>query len=303
LSRMRDFPQQMPFRVQHPTARPTPYLFNSPHSGRIYPPAFCQMSCLDDFTLRLSEDRFVDLIFAPLVQYGASVMLADFPRAYLDVNREAFELDASMFNEPLPDFVPPPGLRVKAGFGSIARLVSADKPIYDHKLPTKEALDRIDSIYQPYHLCLHRQLQILCRKHGFAVLIDCHSMPGKKHHHPSQSQVDIVLGDAHGRACSPVLIERAEQLLHQSGLKVVRNQPYAGGYITSHYGQPANNIHALQIEINRNLYLDPHSLQPNDGFAPLCAIMLEFGRCLMQLDNSALNHTAIVSARENPARV
>jgi len=288
LSRIRDFPQQMPFRVEKPTARSTPYLFNSPHSGRIYPPAFCQMSCLDDFTLRLSEDRFVDLIFSPLVQYGASVMLADFPRAYLDVNREAFELDASMFSDPLPDFVPPPGLRVKAGFGSVARIVSAGKPIYDHKLPAKEALDRIHSIYQPYHLCLQRQLQILHRTHGFAILIDCHSMPGKRHRQSSPSQTDIVLGDAHGRACSPALIERAEKLLRESGLTVVRNQPYAGGYITSHYGQPASNIHALQIEINRDLYLDPHSLQPNDDFAPLCATMLEFGRRLMQLDNQAL---------------
>jgi len=283
LSRIRDFPDRIPFRVTRPTRGESPYLFNSPHSGRIYPRAFRQMSCLDDFTLRLSEDRFVDHIFSPLVDEGATFMEADFPRAYLDVNRSAFELDGAMFIDPLPDFVPSPSLRAEAGFGSVARIVSAGKPIYDHKLPLREALDRISSLYHPYHLCLKHELQALRQRHGFAILIDCHSMPGKGHSLSSHMQMDIVLGDVHGRSCAPALTEAAEKLLRDFGFKVVRNQPYAGGYITCHYGQPANNIHALQIEINRDLYLDPYSLEPHDGFAPLCAHMLAFGRNLMQL--------------------
>jgi len=279
-----DINRALILHLARPTQESTPYLFNSPHSGRIYPQFFKQMSCLDDFSLRLSEDRFVDLMFSPLVDEGATFMAAHFPRAYLDVNREAFELDATMFTEPLPAFVPPPSLRVKAGFGSIARIVSAGKAIYDHKLPVKEALDRIRYLYKPYHNCLNRELQNLRTIHGLAILIDCHSMPGKGGTHPSQISPDIILGDAHGRACAPVLMDRAEKLLCDLGYRVVRNHPYAGGYITCHYGKPFENIHALQIEINRDLYLDPQSLEKNDGFKPLCDNMLEFGRCLIQSD-------------------
>jgi len=284
MSRIRDFPDGMPFRVTAPVSHSTPYLFNSPHSGRLYPQAFRQMSCLDDFTLRLSEDRFVDEIFGALVHYGATFMVADFPRAYLDVNRSAFELDASMFTEPLPAFVPAPSLRAEAGFGCVARIVAAGCAIYDHKLPIEEALDRITSLYQPYHLCLRRTLQALCKRHGFAVLIDCHSMPGKKHTNPSQTRADIVLGDDHGCSCSPYLTDAAESLLRDLGLNVTRNQPYSGGYITCHYGRPTQNIHALQIEINRDLYLDSHLLEKNSGFEPLCALMVTFGRRLMMLE-------------------
>jgi len=280
----RDFPDKIPFRIEKPRGQTTPYLFNSPHSGRLYPLVFRQMSCLDEFTLRLSEDRFVDEMFAPLVHQGATFMAAEFPRAYLDVNREAFELDATMFAEPLPDFVPMPSARVEAGFGSIARLVSAGHAIYDHKLPVREALDRITSLYQPYHSCLRQILRNLHAAHGFAVLIDCHSMPGKSRGQTGQKLPDIILGDAHGCACSPFLTEEAEKFLRGIGFKVARNQPYAGGYITYHYGRPQEGIHALQIEINRDLYLEPHSLEKNSGFEPLCAMMLEFGRHLMQLE-------------------
>jgi len=288
VSRYRDFPDKLPFRILRPVQGSTPYLFNSPHSGRIYPSAFKQMSCLDDFSLRLSEDRFVDLIFSPLVHQGARFMEADFPRAYLDVNREAFELDPAMFCDPLPAFVPPASLRAKAGFGCVAGIVSAGKTIYDHKLSTKEALDRIHSLYCPYHRCLAQELHAVRKVHGFAVLIDCHSMPGKERSQLTQNQPDIILGDAHGRACAPALTDRVEKLLRDLGYHVVRNQPYAGGYITCHYGRPVDNIHALQIEINRDLYLDPHSLEKNSGFAPLCADMLEFGRALMRSDMQSL---------------
>jgi len=288
-----DFANGLPFRVAKPDAgaRPVggansdagakPYLFNSPHSGRHYSKIFRQMSCLDDHSLRLSEDRFVDLIFAPLVDDGAVFMAADFPRAYMDVNREAFELDASMFIEPCPDIMSIPSLRVQAGFGSVARLVRADKEIYDHKLSWGEALERITTLYHPYHRCLEQQLNELRAAHGYAVLIDCHSMPGMG---PGTGP-DIILGDRYGCSCAPALTDWAEKLLRDFGFDVIRNQPYAGGYITSHYGRPADALHALQIEINRDLYLDPHSLEENSGFASLCATIVEFGRQLMQLDS------------------
>jgi len=284
MSLERDFPHALPFRLITPQRGGMPYLFNSPHSGRNYPATFRQMSCLDAFDLRLSEDRFVDHLFAGLVNAGATVMLAEFPRAYLDVNREACELDASMFADRLPDFVPSPTLRVAAGFGCVPRLVAADKPIYDHKLPSAEALGRITSLYRPYHRCLEAALQALKNRYGYAILIDCHSMPGQSRVlEGEEAQPDMILGDVYGRSCSAALTNHASAVLEEMGYHVRRNQPYAGGYITCHYGQPASNIHAMQIEINRDLYLDPYSLEPHDGFAPLCAHMLAFGRDLMQL--------------------
>jgi len=287
LNQIRDFLQNLPFSVVRPEKNKTPYLFNSPHSGRCYSTSFRQMSCLDDFDLRLSEDRYVDLIFAPLIHSGATFMEAYFPRAYLDVNREAFELDALMFDEPLPAFVPSPSFRVEAGFGSVPRVVSAGKAIYDHKLPISEALGRLNLFYHPYHRCLAQELQQLKAEYGFAILIDCHSMPGQARlsqaaHSRCQHSPDIILGDAHGRACSPALISRAETVLQDLGFHVVRNRPYAGGYITCHYGRPLNHIHALQIEINRDLYLDPTTLKRHDGFKPLCDKMLKFGAQLIK---------------------
>jgi len=292
MSLERDFPDGLPFRIIRPQEERGPYLFNSPHSGRNYPPAFCQMSCLDMFDLRLSEDRFVDFFFAPLVKEGACVMLAEFPRAYLDVNREAFELDAAMFEDRLPNFVPAPTLRVAAGFGCVPRLVAAGKPIYNHKLPSYEALGRIASLYRPYHHCLEAELRALKARYGYAVLIDCHSMPGcGSSFEGKRPAPDIILGDVYGRSCAPILTNHASLVFEEMGYHVVRNQPYAGGYITSHYGRPLQHIHALQIEINRNLYLERETLAVNSRFETVKAHMVEFGRRLMDMAQNIFDQT------------
>jgi len=211
-------------------------------------------------------------------------MMADFPRAYLDVNREFFELDADMFEDRLPNFVAAPTLRVAAGFGCLPRLVALGKPIYNHKLPSSEALGRISSIYRPYHQHLEEELRALKARYGYAVLIDCHSMPGQSLSLTGEKQqADMILGDVYGRSCAPALTNHASMLLEEMGYHVARNQPYAGGYITSHYGRPLQHIHALQLEINRNLYLERETLAINACFDRLQVRMVEFGRRLMAM--------------------
>ncbi|WP_246708146.1 N-formylglutamate amidohydrolase [Bartonella sp. HY038] len=282
-----DFGGQLPFRIMRPHNQTVPFFFNSPHSGRQYPASFLQMSRLNDFDIRLSEDRYVDLIFGSVPQFGAPLMLADFPRAYLDVNREPFELDHQMFEEALPNFVPKPSPRVLAGLGSVPKIVAQGKNIYAGRISAKAALNRIEHIYQPYHTCLDFELQQIKAQFGYAVLIDCHSMPGQLKFFQGTRQPDFVLGDVYGRSCASQLSRLAAQLLSEMGYYVQCNQPYAGGFITMNYGRPLHMFHALQIEINRDLYLDPETLEPDSGFDALKKNMSFFVEQLVQLSHSA----------------
>lgn len=282
----REFPQGLPFEVYKPAELRVPFLFNSPHSGRFYPIKFREMSCLNDFDIRLSEDRFVDLLFQDVVPLGAALMTAWFPRAYLDVNREAFELDASMFEDSLPDFVPVPSARVSAGLGSVPRVVAQGKAIYAHKIPVREALERISQIYKPYHIRLAHEIAAIQDIFGYSVLIDCHSMPGQLRYFGGEVQPDIILGDLHGRSCVSALTEKAAELLSAMGYHVAHNQPYAGGYITAHYGRPLKNGHVLQIEINRDLYLDPLTLEPTDNFHRLRQDLACFAQDIMAIPDA-----------------
>lgn len=283
MSVYRDFPDKAPFELRRPVVLQVPFLFNSPHSGRNYPRAFLEMSCLDAREIRLSEDRYVDFLFSDVTKLGAAFMAAYFPRAYLDVNREAFELDATMFCDAVSDLIACPTIRVQAGLGCVPRVVAANKPIYADKIPLHEAFGRISSIYQPYHDCLKSEIETIRKQFGYAILIDCHSMPGQLRYYEGEKQPDIILGDMHGRSCARVLIHYATALLEELGYCVAHNQPYAGGYITTHYGDPASGCHALQIEINRDLYLDPCSFEPLAGFKALKHDMMRFAHDLIAM--------------------
>lgn len=274
---------QLPFRIIRPQQQSVPFFFNSPHSGRSYPISFLQMSVLDDFDIRLSEDRYVDVIFGSAPQFGAPLMLADFPRAYLDVNRQANELDPHMFNGALPTYMSKTSPRVAAGLGIIPKLVAQGKNIYSGRIAVDEALQRINTIYHPYHACLDYELQQIKSKFGYAILIDCHSMPGHLRFFQGIRQPDFVLGDVYGRSCSSHINQLAAQLLTEMGYYVQCNQPYAGGFITINYGRPLHMLHALQIEINRNLYLDPETLELNSGFDALKKNMSFFIEQLLSL--------------------
>jgi len=254
-----------PVVVLRPTEQTVPLVFASPHSGRNYPPEFVASARLDMHGLRRSEDSFVDELFAAVPAHGAPLVTAQFPRAFCDANREAWELDPAMFDGALPDWCNTTSARVGAGLGTIARIVASGEAIYRRKLDFAEARTRIEGYWQPFHAALGDVIDETRLRFGQCLLIDCHSMPGISQ--PSRERADIILGDVHGTACAPRVIRRVESCLVGLGFRVRRNDPYAGGYITRHYGVPREGVHALQIEICRSLYMDEKRIERLPGFS------------------------------------
>lgn len=261
-------PALAPLDLRRPGARVLPLVVASPHSGSDYPPAFVAASRLDPQTLRRSEDAFVDEIFSGAPSLGAPLLAARFPRAYLDVNREAWELDPAMFADALPDYVNSRSPRVRMGLGTIARVVASGEEIYSAKLSFADAKERVDSLYRPYHAALARLVEETASQFGFCLVVDCHSMPSGASG-VGRDSADIVLGDCHGASCAPQLVEAARCYLSQRGFAVALNAPYAGGFTTGYYGRPRQRCHALQIEINRAIYMDEHSYRRRAGFNEL----------------------------------
>lgn len=253
-------------------APPSPFVFASPHSGRLYPDQMMAASSLGPETIRRSEDAFVDQLILGGLRHGATVIAARYARAYVDLNRDAWELDPAMFSDELPAFARRRTARVAAGLGSIAKVVADGQEIYDRKLTFAEAEERIATVYRPYHAALKDLLEAAHAAHGRSVLIDWHSMPpqaGETGH--GRRSFDVILGDRFGAACAPQLTAHVERELQAMGYNVARNTPYAGGFVTESYGRPADGVHALQVEINRALYLRSGALEPGPGFAKLSA--------------------------------
>jgi len=276
-------------RAGPPGAPPTPLVFASPHSGRLYPEDMMSAAALDAVSIRRSEDAFVDDLIAQAPAHGAAVITATIARAYIDLNREPFELDPGMFADELPEFARGRTARVAAGLGAIARVVSEGQEIYRRKLTFAEARKRIEGAHRPYHEALKGLMAEAQAAHGFAILVDWHSMPAAAAKAGGRERpCDIVLGDRFGAACAGVLPTRVERELEALGYRVARNTPYAGGYTTEHYGQPQRRAHALQIEINRALYLDEATLAPTSGFEKLRGHVEQLTRTLAVADWSAL---------------
>jgi N-formylglutamate amidohydrolase len=268
---------------------PTPLVFASPHSGRVYPDDMMAAAALDATSIRRSEDAFVDDLIGQAPDHGAAVITANYARAYIDLNREPFELDPGMFADELPEFARSRTARVAAGLGAIARVVSEGQEIYRRKLTFAEAQTRIDSAHRPYHEALEALIAEAQAAHGFAILVDWHSMPAAAARSGGRERpCDIVLGDRFGAACAGVLPMRVERELEGLGYRVARNTPYAGGYTTEHYGRPARRVHALQVEINRALYLDEATVAPTAGFERLRGHIEALTRKLAAADWSAL---------------
>lgn len=259
-----------PFTILEPSKWSSPYLFTSPHSGNVYAPSFVATSRLKRLALRRSEDAFVDELFGAVPEHGARLLAARFPRAYVDVNRADSEIDPAMFEAGYPMPNGPKSARVSAGLGVIPKVVRDGVEIYDKSLPLGEATFRLEAFYRPYHAALARLLAETKERFGAVVLIDCHSMP------PVANGHDVVIGDRHGNACTPALSDRIEAALKEAGFSVARNSPYAGGYTTSHYGHPAKNFHAVQIELNRGLYLVERRIEKSAGFARCRAAIQAF---------------------------
>src|SRR5450631_3441472 len=266
-----------PFEVVEPVRLACPLVFSSPHSGTIYPRRFLEAARLDETVLRRSEDAFVDALFGGATALGAPLIRARFPRAYLDLNREPYELDPRMFDGELPAFANTRSLRVAGGLGTIARVVGQAQEIYACRIPIGEALDRIEKLYKPYHACLRGLIDRARQVFGIAVLVDCHSMPsgtlrqGQTKLFTMPQKPDFVVGDRYGTSCAPDFVDAVEYELRRRGYDVQRNKPYAGGFITEHYGNPAGECHAMQIEVSRALYMDERTLSKGERFAEVAA--------------------------------
>lgn len=254
------------FEGLEPNVQTQPFVFNSPHSGSHYSQEFLRSSRLNEKTIRQSEDLFVDDLFADMPSFGAPLLRAIFPRAYLDVNREPYELDPKMFDGDLPTNANIRSIRVAGGLGTIAKVVAESQEIYKNRIPISDALSRIENLYKPYHRMLRKLLTTTHAHFQCAILIDCHSMPSGDTGVGTGNRPDFVIGDRYGASCTPMLSDMISTHIADLGYHVSRNKPYAGGFNTEHYGRPSTGLHAIQVEINRGLYADEEKLEKNDHF-------------------------------------
>src|SRR5271166_3098382 len=263
-----DAEELTPYRLLVPERPFAPLVFTSAHSGRAYSADLMPGVRLPPLSLRRSEDCFVDELFGAAPEHGAPLLAANFPRAFCDANREPWELDPAMFTDPLPKWVNTTSPRVNAGLGTIAKVVASGEAIYAEKLSFLEAERRIETYWRPFHDALRLIVEDIKARFGYCLLIDCHSMPSSgQGQRTSGRAVDFVLGDLHGAACSSRVTRAVEIFLTHRGFQVRRNDPYAGGFITKHYGRPAHDVHVLQIEIARRLYMDEGLIERSPGFA------------------------------------
>ncbi len=260
--------QNTAYVLDLPAKRTSCVVYSSPHSGRNYPQSLLQRTVLSRDVIRSSEDAFVDQLFSPAAEYGAPLISATKPRAYLDLNRSAEELDPALIEGARRQGHNP---RVASGLGVIPRVVANGRAIYRGKLTMDEARLRIDTCWRPYHARLKSLLKESLDSFGQAILIDCHSMPHEAVAMAGSSgtrRPQIVLGDRFGASASPEIVDRIEAAFVAAGLTVARNAPFAGAYVTQTYGRPGRNQHAVQIEIDRSLYMDETRIAPNANFAP-----------------------------------
>ncbi len=259
------------FDVLRPDRQAAPVLFASPHSGSHYPDDFTSKLRVDLMDLRRTEDAYIDQLFGHAPKAGAALVKANYARSYVDLNRDARELDDRMFIDGLPRQSGLPGHRVKAGLGSLPRIGAQADNIYAEQLTQAEGARRLDLIHDVYHDALSTEIEHLKTKWPEVVLVDCHSMPSTQ---PGRKTLpDIVLGDRFGSSCSSKLTQTVEQVFRRAGLSVGRNAPYAGGYTTRRYGRPRRGTHVLQIEVNRGLYLDEDRVETSDQFEQIQTII------------------------------
>lgn len=272
----------MPYILHKPTRQLSPIVFNSPHSGAKYPDDLLQKTILDIKTLRSSEDAFVDELFSSAPNHGALLMAAKYPRAYVDLNRSPKELDPALIVNAPNGIVNP---RVEAGLGVIPRVVAKGRAIQSGKMEYSEAQDRIKRCHKPYHDALTAILTTTKKQFGCSLLIDCHSMPSDSLEiapYIKSQKPDIIIGDRFGSSCPSWISNLVVTKFMDAGFVVARNIPYAGGYITQKYGKPSSDIYALQIEINRELYMDEGNIETHSGMDRLKPIFSEIIRNIIQ---------------------
>jgi N-formylglutamate amidohydrolase len=279
------------YTINAPKAVESAFVFASPHSGRHYSESFLRQSILDEKTIRSSEDAYVDTLCDFIPDLGAPFLCATAPRAFLDLNRGVDELDPAVING-----IKTKGhnARVASGLGVIPKVVAHSQPIYSGKISAQDAQNRIDQFWVPYHTALANLLAQAKDRFGYAILVDLHSMPHDAVACPvkSVSPIHIVLGDRFGASCERSISDHIARCLQQSGLRVGRNAPFAGAYIAQNYGRPSQNQHALQIEIDRALYLDEEDIRTNDNFGALRAQLKTAIELMLRLDQADVDLAA-----------
>jgi N-formylglutamate amidohydrolase len=288
-----------PYTLIGPDRPAVPFVFNVPHAGRYYPPDLLADTELDLADLRAMEDCLMDELVRPAVAHLAPVLINRYARAYVDTNRDHRELDARIISAKLPDSRHTLSERVRAGLGVIPAIAGGGRPIYQRPLPWHRVESRLNRIYHPTHAALMALVRQTLATFGCAVLVDCHSMPRLPHglHHMGRSP-DVVIGDRHGRSAGSHVVGAAVAAFKAQGLTVARNSPYAGGYNAEAYGAPASGVHALQIEISRDLYLNERSLTLHEGAGHMTRTLQAVFDRLYALPLDALRPPALPTAAE-----
>lgn len=255
-----------PFHLENPGLRTSSVVFASPHSGRDYPWSFLRHTVLDEHAIRSSEDAYVDRLFDCAPACGAPLLHAGAPRAYVDLNRAADEFDPALIEGVRRSGHNP---RVASGLGVVPRVVANGRAIYRGKIPRIEAERRVAGVWRPYHDKLKSLMAEGHMLFGEAILVDCHSMPHEAVEgvaRSGQPRPEIVIGDRFGASAAPEIVERIEAAFAGAGLVVARNAPFAGAYVTQAYGRPQRGHHAVQVEIDRAIYMDERTIRPNANF-------------------------------------
>ena len=275
--------QRPPFDLIQPDETGTAVIFASPHSGREYPAAFVESAQLDELALRSSEDAFVDRLYGAAPEYGAPLLAARVPRAVVDFNRAPDELDPALIEGVR---TPRRNPRVASGLGVIPRVVAAGRQIRCGKMALDEANQRLQNFYFPYHAALRDLVSSAQARFGFAVLIDCHSMPREaltNSAYAFKRRPDVVLGDRFGTTCAPEIMDAIESIFQEAGLNTARNLPFAGAHVIAAYGLPQKGQHAVQVEIDRSLYMNERLIEPRADFPEFQAKMTDIVRRLADL--------------------
>lgn len=293
------------FAVEEPVSIVSPVVFASPHSGRLYPDSFRKVCALDIMALRRVEDAYVDRLISEVPQSGSPTIRALLGRAFIDLNRAEAEMDREMFRDAPAHWTGNRSPRVAAGLGCIPRIAHRGEKIYRSKLQLEDAHSRLDHVYRPYHQALDALLRRAQAMFGQCWLIDCHSMPSET---PKLAKAaDIILGDRYGAAADPDFVDFIEHAFRRRGYTTARNAPYAGGFATLKHGRPGSGRHAVQIEINRRLYLDEHEVEPHDGLVGLRTHLSEIAMELCEFTRVATGvaarwgGTAGLAAKEKAA--
>lgn len=255
-------PKEPSFKILRPQRALSGVVFASPHSGRDYPAALIERTILSMRQLRSSEDAFVDRLASAAPDLGAPLIAAQIPRAYVDFNRGADELDPALIEGVSSSIL---NARVRAGLGVVPRVVAGARAIYAGKIPRAEVDRRIAAHWQPYHQAIETLMTQALTDHGRAVLIDLHSMPSEALDQLS-GRPQIVLGDRFGTSSGPQVVDMVERAFTAEGFVVARNRPFAGAFIAQSHGRPTQGRHVVQVEIDRGLYMDETQICPRGDF-------------------------------------